>query len=112
MKDLSQNNEHHLGTIELLRCAFIGQPIDDGEEDSTTAKSCNKKAQVAKEESKNEPRVCGFVSVEEVIFRCANYSASKSMVHKIYIAIYVLDEKNHLNAFGALNVTFMVCFLM
>ena len=37
------------------------------------------KTQVAKEESKNGPGVCGFVSVEEVIFRCGNHSTSKSM---------------------------------
>ena len=39
------------------------------------------KTQVAKEEFKNGPGVCGFVSVEEVTFRCGNHSTSKSMVY-------------------------------
>ena len=70
------------------------------------------KTQMAKEESRNGPRVCGFVSVEEDVATTLQVRAWCMCTHEMYIAIYALDEKNHLNAFGAYNVTFMVCFLM
>ena len=103
-----------LGTTELLimSCTSIGQPIDDGEEDNTTATSCTKDTDGKRRVQKWTTGVWFCVSGGGYGNHSTSIRAWCMCTHEMYIAIYALDEKNHLNAFGAYNVTFMVCFLM